>query len=122
MEIVQDVRCAQELQEPKAGVSGQMEEGHAVPAGRYFNDDETDLCERGVRKRRLDIALHPRGDCRKEGRRDSETRRDDSRDRRMFEQRAGSQEQETSGMDGERPIVEGAGWRQTFPCPPTPAR
>jgi hypothetical protein len=50
VQIVQDVRRAQELQQPKAGVSRQMDERDRVPADRDFDDDEANLREGGVRE------------------------------------------------------------------------
>ena len=91
MQIVQNVRCAQELQQSKAGMSGQMDERHRVPTDRDLNDDDPDLGERGIRQRGFYVALHARRNPREDRRRRSKSSSQDAGRRRLCEQRCGTQ-------------------------------
>ena len=62
VQIVEHVRRAQELQQPKAGVPGEVDERDRVPADRDLDDDDADLGEGGIGQRRLHVALHARRD------------------------------------------------------------
>src|SRR5436190_4758768 len=48
VEIVEDVRRAQKLQQSKRGMPGEMDERDPVPPERDLDDDDADLRERGI--------------------------------------------------------------------------
>jgi hypothetical protein len=85
VEIVENVGRAQELQQSKAGVSSQVDERDRVPTDRNLTDDETDLRERRIRQRRLDVALHARGNSREYCRYRSKYTGQETGCRRLFE-------------------------------------
>src|SRR5262245_3443383 len=58
MKIVKHVWCAEELKQPKTGVSCEVKEGERVPAAGNFDDDHADLGEGCVSQRGLHVALH----------------------------------------------------------------
>ena len=66
VQVVEDVRRTQELQQAKARVSGQVDERECMPANGNFRDDDPHLRERGIRQRRLHVALDARRRSRKQ--------------------------------------------------------
>jgi len=50
VQVVQDVRRTQELQQPEASVSSQVDEGNCVPTDGNFDNDDSNLGERRVRQ------------------------------------------------------------------------
>ena len=50
VQIMKNVRCAQKLQQAKAGVAGEMKECDRVPTNGDLEDDDADLGERCVRQ------------------------------------------------------------------------
>ena len=114
VQIVEDVWRAQELQQPKARVPGQVDERDRVPPDRDFDDDDADLGERGVGQRRLHVALDARRDAREQRRRHAENSREPASRRRLLEERRGAQQQKASGMNRERSVVDRARRRRSL--------
>ena len=122
VQIVEDVRRTQKLQQPKACVSGQVDERDRVPADRDFDDDDANLREGRVRERRLHVALHARRDPGEQCRGRAEAAGQQPRRRCLFEQRRRTQQQKTPGVNRERPVVDRARRRGSLHRSRQPAR
>ncbi len=72
VQVVENVRRAQELQQAKGRMPRQMDECERVPADGDFRDDDPDLRQRRIGQRRLHVALYSCRRSRKQRRRRAE--------------------------------------------------